>query len=623
MKKVISIALSLVLAVGLLSLPSASAAALANAKITDELSAAITKEGSAKAFVTMNDVDHAKVMKTFMTEYPAEFEAYTQAKFDVAASSGIEITDELVQSAVERKREIYREYYTAANQAVISACVASKNVTFVSAYSPIAIVEVNRTEALQLAKNVEVLQLDLIPVEKEASRLINVGTTYYTYEDAVSELTASNGLMHITEIRDIYGLTGSGVNVGILDAKGIPDVNNPYLMDTTIYIRPGDVVEHDHATFIAIEIAGCSGAENYGAAPDAILYCSRINPYNTADRYAATEWLINQGVNVINASIGTGYSGSYTDVDKWFDHIAVMHDIHLVVSSGNTQVGEIANTYDSHVHSPGMAYNAITVGGYDMVNTGNTRKTMLTISIGSCHLEADPSMAFPRAEKPNLIANFYFNRPPSTYTVPHEPEGGLWGTSFAAPQVAGVIAQLCSYNAQLKFKQTAMGAILMASAARKVEAEELELRGGAFDSDVRVETNPQVSDKEGAGILNAFWARGIVARGNYWSPIVYSAGFPYTRQVTIDASSDTLSRIVIFWLARNSVSDHTSGMVTTTPVANLNLYVYDPNGDLVDESELTYANFEIVQFVPQLTGTYTIEITGTSTEKEYIGIALW
>lgn len=623
MKKVISIALSLVLAVGLLSLPSASAAALANAKITDELSAAITKDGSAKAFVTMNDVDHAKVMKTFMTEYPAEFEAYTQAKFDVAASSGIEITDELVQSAVERKREIYREYYTAANQAVISACVASKNVTFVSAYSPIAIVEVNRTEALQLAKNVEVLQLDLIPVEKEASRLINIGTTYYTYEDAVSELTASNGLMHITEIRDIYGLTGSGVNVGILEAKGIPDVNNPYLMDTTIYIRPGDVVEHDHATFIAIEIAGCSGTENYGAAPDAILYCSRINPYNTADRYAATEWLINQGVNVINASIGTGYSGSYTDVDKWFDHIAVMHDIHLVVSSGNTQVGEIANTYDSHVHSPGMAYNAITVGGYDMVNTGNTRKTMLTISIGSCHLEADPSMAFPRAEKPNLIANFYFNRPPSTYTVPHEPEGGLWGTSFAAPQVAGVIAQLCSYNAQLKFKQTAMGAILMASAARKVEAEELELRGGTFDSDVRVETNPQVSDKEGAGILNAFWARGIVARGNYWSPTVYSAGFPYTRQVTIDASSDTLSRIVIFWLARNSVSDHTSGMVTTTPVANLNLYVYDPNGDLVDESELTYANFEIVQFVPQLTGTYTIEITGTSTEKEYIGIALW
>ena len=623
MKKVISIALSFVLAVGLLSLPSASAAALANAKITDELSAAITKDGSAKAFVTMNDVDHAKVMKTFMTEYPAEFEAYTQAKFDVAASSGIEITDELVQSAVERKREIYREYYTAANQAVISTSVASKNVTFVSAYSPIAIVEVNRTEALQLAKNVEVLQLDLIPVEKEASRLINVGTTYYTYEDAVSELTASNGLMHITEIRDIYGLTGSGVNVGILEAKGIPDVNNPYLMDTTIYIRPGDVVEHDHATFIAIEIAGCSGTENYGAAPDAILYCSRINPYNTADRYAATEWLINQGVNVINASIGTGYSGSYTDVDKWFDHIAVMHDIHLVVSSGNTQVGEIANTYDSHVHSPGMAYNAITVGGYDMVNTGNTRKTMLTISIGSCHLEADPSMAFPRAEKPNLIANFYFNRPPSTYTVPHEPEGGLWGTSFAAPQVAGVIAQLCSYNAQLKFKQTAMGAILMASAAQKVEAEELELRGGTFDSDVRVETNPQVSDKEGAGILNAFWARGIVARGNYWSPTVYSAGFPYTRQVTIDASSDTLSRIVIFWLARNSVSDHTSGMVTTSPVANLNLYVYDPNGDLVDESELTYANFEIVQFVPQLTGTYTIEITGTSTEKEYIGIALW
>ena len=72
-------------------------------------------------------------------------------------------------------------------------------------------------------------------------------------------------------------------------------------------------------------------------------------------------------------------------------------------------------------------------------------------------------------------------------------------------------------------------------------------------------------------------------------------------------------------------SPHTSGTVdaTTYPLANLNLSVYAPNGTLVGSSTVTNGNFEVVQFVPTVSGTYTIKITGTSSDKEYVGIAVW
>ena len=72
-------------------------------------------------------------------------------------------------------------------------------------------------------------------------------------------------------------------------------------------------------------------------------------------------------------------------------------------------------------------------------------------------------------------------------------------------------------------------------------------------------------------------------------------------------------------------SPYTSGTVdaTTYPLADLNLSVYAPGGALVGFSALENSNFEVVQFVPTVSGTYTIKITGTSSDKKYVGIAVW
>lgn len=101
--------------------------------------------------------------------------------------------------------------------------------------------------------------------------------------------------------------------------------------------------------------------------------------------------------------------------------------------------------------------------------------------------------------------------------------------------------------------------------------------------------------------------------------------FPYTKYVTINASSNSLTRIAIFWLKRNTLTaDH--GSTVNVMFSDLDLRVYDPSNNEIAYSITAYSNFEIVQFVPSVTGSYKIVIEkaeNNSTEKDHVGIAVW
>ena len=155
----------------------------------------------------------------------------------------------------------------------------------------------------------------------------------------------------------------------------------------------------------------------------------------------------------------------------------------------------------------------------------------------------------------------------------------------------------------------------------KVEATGDGGKGDTFLSSVRI--NAQISDNEGAGILDSRWARGIVANGNFWSHTINADSFPFEKTITINTSSSSMTRIAIFWIKRNTI-DHTTNSVTEADFADLDLYVYDPNGNLVGSSITTKSNFEIVQFKPTISGTYTIRIRAIGCEdKQHVGIAVW
>ena len=218
-------------------------------------------------------------------------------------------------------------------------------------------------------------------------------------------------------------------------------------------------------------------------------------------------------------------------------------------------------------------------------------------------------------EKPNLLADgFGFM--------------GQTGTSFAAPQVAGVIAQLCSYNSAYKVKQSMMGAILMASAARKINTSGSRAVGSSFATADRINGEPQISEKEGAGLLDARWARDVAVSGNCWSLTIYDNNFPYSKYVTLAAEPYKTVRVCIFWLRQNSISTtgHPVSNLVVGSMSDLNLEVYDPNGNLIDSSTTEKSNFEIVQFSPMIAGSYEIRIKDYGNNhigKDYVGLAVW
>ena len=428
--------------------------------------------------------------------------------------------------------------------------------------------------------------------------------------EAENELATANAISRADYVRDTCGNTGTGVKIGIVESIGLPMLTVSDLSNATI-IRNGGAAYDFHSTNIARILVG----KSYGIAPNAQLYCTI--GHNLSEFYSSIEWLISKGVNVINASMGFNQSsrlGQYDTIAKWIDHIAIMHDVHFVKSAGNRGNG------DAYITSPGMAYNAITVGGFNDMNTVSHTDDERYISTngGSSYRE---SVSSGRPEKPNIIA--------SAQNIIFDASTTSSGTSYAAPQVTGIIAQLCGYRSALKVKQTAVGAMLAAGASLKLEGVNGSgQRGDSFRSGVRISGSTQISDYEGAGKVNARDARLIASTGNYWGVNISASSFPYTQTVYINASNDSLTRVAIFWLKRNSLAatDHTTGTVAQESIPDLDLKVYAPDGTLVGSSTTTHSNFEIVQFTTPATGTYSIQITkhGTgSTLRENVGIAVW
>jgi len=534
-------------------------------------------------------------MSEFEKSYPDEYDLYSKVKGSCLSSTyaNSDVSDilslseeEILQSAIEHKRLIYSRMYNEYNQAFCDKYkINQSNILFLSSYAPFVIIRGTNELGEIIKEDADVISIN--PFVNEAS--------------VVQGLSMANSMSRANIVRDSLGYQGSGVKMGIVESGGVPDTSDSYLQGKNIIKKSGDNTVDEHATIVARILIGTdSSGTNDGFAPLSSLYC--CIGANTLQYYSSVEWLISSGVNIINASLGfAGATGSYASQDAWTDHIAVAHDIHFVVASGN----DFTNT-NRYVSSPALGYNVISVGGV------NSNGAVLGSAIGtftmadfSCYVETGTT----HPEKPNVVAESV----------------GFWGyqgTSMSAPQVAGTIAQLCSFRSSLKVKQTAVGAIIMASAAQKIEAEGTGTKGDTFSYVTRV--NSQISKKEGAGLLDSRWAWGIVNANNYWSVQIANSSYPYTKTVSINASANSVTRVCIFWLKKNSVN-HTSNSVSLTTCSNLNLYVYGPSGNLVGSSATLLSNYEIVQFVPTVSGTYTIKIEdlGSYSGSDYVGIAVW
>lgn len=488
---------------------------------------------------------------------------YDRNRFDITLNN--KFTSEQVDLYIETERKLYTKHQDKASGKFISSCVYIKDLQdaydsgniFVSQYAPLIRVSLTKEEITDISKVEMVEEIHYSPdvkMEEETDISIPLIRSNYT--------------------RDTIGLTGSGVKIGQIEPYE-PNRSNAYFTSSNIFYDTSKSRNYDtsgHANRMAAIMVAKSYGGYRGIVPDAQLYCAYCD--GSSDWRSSVEWLLSQGVNVINMSAKLGEtSGAYGTQEKWVDHIAINHSVHFVKSSGNDA---------SYVTSPGMAYNVITVGGVD--DKGTVSQSDDTIYSNSSYTENNGL-----TNKPDLIA------PAVSIT---SAAGTGKGTSPAAAHVTAVVAQLCQRVPTLKVMQDSVKSIITAGISHSVLS---------YDS-----SSGTNFDKMGAGCVDAQGSYYIANNTRYISSNFSantSAGTTRNYSFSV-SSSDTVIRVSLSWLKYSTLSGtHTSSTPTLGTLADLDLRVYDKNGNLVKSATSVKNNTEIVKFTPNVSlSPYKIEV---------------
>ncbi len=581
---------------------------------------------SAQLIKTLNSVSSTDIIRVVVW---IEDINHTLVEEEVKVKTGLkksEIKDELgtekINNYISEKRKVSSNKYKASNNSFLNKVTKSNKsveIIFQSTLSPMLILKANKGDIYSIANIKSVISMD---IHKEI-----------TIED---ESLTANDNSDATYMRDTMAATGAYTSNGSTNKIKIGQIELavPDLANYAAYFDTADC--HNfftsnvarssiHATLVAAIMVGkpyTVGEKTYtGIAPDAELYsCGITYPIDAYNDeyilqmfYGAVEKLVRStdggcGVNIINMSMGLPLAGGsvwgeYDATCQWVDHIAYHHDVHFVKSAGNV------DTADKHITSPGLAYNAITVGSFnDKGNSINSHapstlanqyldSSDFSISDSSCYIGGyDDQPLF----KPDIIAagenieygQLYYNG---------ENVESNDGTSFAAPQVSGIIAQLCSKRPSLLTKQNTVKAILAASAVYRLAGD------NEYDYG---ETS--LLEKQGAGVVNARAAYTVVSNFRYKEINLPGTTHYYTTTINVPDSYEYL-RVAMTWIRKADASN-----CTTEPgysyyiLPNLKLEVFkgtDTSGTPCAVSDIDNNNLELLQFEVEEGGTYTIRIT--------------
>jgi len=397
------------------------------------------------------------------------------------------------------------------------------------------------------------------------------------------------------------GNSGAGmVRPVVHEPDGVSDLNR-YLNNNThpviFYCSAVNTMNCPQGKYLevfgyhATEVAGVIAATHplyRGVSPSVqTVFSANSQTWNDADLVNAFEWAHANGGNPTNMSWGTTCpTGQQDFMSRYVDWATSNLWATFTVSAGNT-----GGTSCPYVASPGMAWNVITVGSqydnYDGWWGGD--------GVSSFSSYVNPATG---QEKPEVIAvgesvNTTYNTGLTT--------GPVAGTSFSAPQVAGQVALMLARQSYLQIWPEINRAMVMTSAFHDLGATR----------DVEGVGSVVMNNSDDSARLGRWGYITFTPTMTDWSATFY--GGP------LNLTQGHKYRIGIGW---DSWSD---GSTSDQLGADLDLYVYKPDGTLMAASASVPNAWEMVDFTAPVTGTYSANVHKFSAVSgwpgSYVGIA--
>jgi hypothetical protein len=509
------------------------------------------------------------------SKYPdVPFEGYRPAV-------GANVSPEVLAAVEANMTEIKLRAHAEAVQPIVDFLQSTESrIIYVSKYAPTVDAELSKEDIYRLARLSEVESISWPNEEFEpgldtAAKTIDADDVWAEgYDGGGTDGTFGESKYYPYWYQTQVAVVDTGINFG---HQALQHANGGT-------IQGG--VAGDHGT----EVAGCIAsidATFRGIAYGTELLDADYDPGSWENITEACDWAQNyleygNRADLYNFSSGANTSGGWNnDYCKYFDHIAYeWHKLPVTITHND-------GLTTGWVRSPGNAFNVLTVGGID----DNDTETWADDAIANFSSWRNPVDG---REKPEVCA--------PAVDITTTALGGDFttvpGTSFAAPQVTGIVAQLLEQDQSMVYAPELTKAIIMATAIHNVVG------------------NPRMDDKEGVGTVDASAAYQCVNEGNYalrWRP------FADPFDIEFYALKGETVRFVINWLAHTDYDG--SGYYGLC--SDFDLSILAPGGSTCASSTSRVDPWEIVQFTAPSSGTYKAHVTAYrfDSDQEWVAAA--
>ncbi len=523
------------------------------------------------------------------------------ADFKVAVNNAI--VDEM-NRYVRAQRSILAREQGRDNQQFLKKYVPeNRKIIYACTYTSTIVVEATKAEILKYASLEEVTDISLYEelVPEDAMDVSSQQIGADSFVGTKSE-RFNNGT----------GYDGTGVLIGVIEGGGFFDVTAPQLEDIAgvrafILDGTGNAYDYEnqpegdvspHATMVTSIIVGqavtVDGVEYEGYAPGATVYQTTAEAYGSLVN--AIVALANQGCKLINVSMGfrsaipSEHDGKYQPMERQVDKLVKELGVLVVNASGNIDGTE----NKKYVIRPAKSLNVITVGNAETYGTTTMELTgPFDLREWSSFEEADYL-----PNKPDLVAPGY----KIAYVDGDNAVSRVSGTSFSAPIVTGVLAQILQANETLiseNMQLRAKSMLLAGAEHRRISVS----AGHEYVSDTSV--GNFLGDASGAGLVNAALSVNIALGINSATSAHYFADGAQQTAVIGNLKAGEKIRIVMDFQKRNG-----DDITSTAMLDDLNISLLSPTNEVVAFSSSEKNNVEIIEYIvpSNAEGTYKYRI---------------